>query len=360
MNSAPPNSEPKVVDLRSDTVTRPSAAMREAMAGAEVGDDVYGEDPTVNRLQERVAELLGKEAGLFVPSGVMANQLALAVHTQPGDEVIVEETSHIFNYESGAAGLLSGVQLRPLEGERGRLSAEQVAAAVRPEADVAPRSRLVCVENTANKAGGVIYRLDRLQSIAADARDHDLKLHLDGARLWNAAEATNASLADLAAPFDTAWVALSKGLGAPVGSVLCGPQETIIRARRRRKAFGGGMRQAGVLAAAGLHAIEHHRAALADDHARATRLAQALADLPPFEIEPQAVDTNIVIFETTGTDDTPDAAAVVERLEAEDVLMTVFGPRTVRATTHRDVSGADLARTVAVLQKYFSAEHTAS
>ena len=346
---------PQSVDLRSDTVTRPTDAMRQAMASAEVGDDVYGEDPTVNRLQARVAELLGKDAGLFVPSGVMANQLALAVHTRPGDEVIVEASSHIFNYESGAPALLSGVQLRPVEGERGRLSAEHVAAAVRPEADVAPRTRLVCAENTANKAGGVVYRLERLQSLAEAARSHGLRLHLDGARLWNAAEATGTALADFAAPFDTAWVALSKGLGAPVGSILCGPADLIAEARRLRKAFGGGMRQAGVLAAAGLHAIDHHRDGLARDHANAKRLAEALTDLTAFEIDPQTVETNIVIFETRGAD----AASVVEMLESEGVLMTVFGPRTVRATMHRDVSDDGIERTLAVLQKHFGAEQAA-
>jgi threonine aldolase len=324
--------------------------MRRAMAEAEVGDDVYGEDPTVNRLQERVADLLGKDAGLFTPSGVMANQIALAVHTRPGDEVIVEASSHLFNYESGAPALLSGVQLRPLEGERGRLSAEHVRAAVRPGGAVFPRTRLVCVENTANKAGGVVYRMDRLQSVAAAAREHDLCLHLDGARLWNAAEATGTALTDLAAPFDTAWVALSKGLGAPVGSVLCGPADLIVEARRLRKAFGGGMRQAGVLAAAGLYAIDHHRDGLARDHANAKRLAETLAPLPAFEIDPEAVETNIVIFETNGDDA---AAAVVETLDAEGVLMTVFGPRRVRATLHRDVTDAGLDRAEAVLRAHF-------
>ncbi|PSR00671.1 MAG: low specificity L-threonine aldolase [Bacteroidetes bacterium QS_9_68_14] len=342
------------VDLRSDTVTRPSAAMREAMATAEVGDDVYGEDPTVNRLQERVAGLLGMGAGLFVPSGVMANQLALAVHAAPGDEVIVEETSHIYNYESGAPALLSGLQLRPLAGDRGRLSPGQVAAAVRPVADVAPRTRLVCAENTANKAGGVAWSPERLEAVAEAARSRGLAAHLDGARLWNAAETTDTAPATLAAPFDTAWVALSKGLGAPVGSVLCGPSDTITQARRRRKAFGGGMRQAGVLAAAGLHAVEHHRAGLSEDHAQAGRLARTLAELPPFEIDPQAVDTNIVIFEVAGGGHAPsDAASVVETLEEDGVLMTVFGPRTVRATTHRDVSEADLDHAVTVLEEHF-------
>jgi threonine aldolase len=352
MNPEPetPNSQPQICDLRSDTVTRPSEGMREAMATAEVGDDVYGEDPTVNRLQERVAGLLDKDAGLFVPSGVMANQLALAACTRPGDEVIVEQSSHIFNYESGAPALLSGVQLHPLDGDRGRLGPEQVAAAARPPADVMPRTRLVCAENTANKAGGVVYRLEWLQSLARAARKADLRLHLDGARLWNAAEATGTPLADFAAPFDTAWVALSKGLGAPVGSVLCGPADTVAEARRLRKAFGGGMRQAGVLAAAGLYAIEHHRAGLGRDHARARRLAEVLAELPAFEIDPEAVETNIVIFETTGADD---AASVVDTLDGEGVRMTVFGPRTVRAALHRDVSEAGFERAVSVLREHF-------
>lgn len=318
------------------------------MYEAEVGDDVYGEDPTVNRLQERVAALLGKEAALFVPSGTMANQICLHVLTDPSDEVIVERGSHVFNYESGAAGLLSGVQLHPLDGERGRLSASQVEAAIRPDAEVHPHSRVVSVENTANKAGGVVYSLDRIESIADVVQSHDLHLHLDGARLWNAATALDVEERTLAAPADLAWVALSKGLGAPVGSVVAGPTPLINDARRTRKQFGGGMRQAGILAAAGLYAIEHHRPHLASDHEKAQRLAEGLADCPSFSIDPADVDTNIIIFEV------PDGAAsdIAEDLQGEGVLLTPFGPSTLRATTHRDVSMGDIDDALGILQAY--------
>jgi threonine aldolase len=340
-----------MIDLRSDTVTRPSEGMRRAMYEAEVGDDVYGEDPTVNRLQERVADRLGTEAALFVPSGTMANQICLHVLTDPGDEVILERGAHVFNYESGAAGILSGLQLHPIDGENGLLSAEQVEAAVRPDAVVAPRTRVVSVENTANKAGGVVYPLDRIEAIAETARRHDLHLHLDGARLWNAAVAHDVPERAYAAPFDLTWVALSKGLGAPAGSVIAGPEPLIDDARRARKQFGGGMRQAGILAAAGLYALEHHRPSLADDHKKAQTLAETLADLPAFDLDVDAVETNIVIFEVLdGT-----AADVVETLEADDVLLTPFGPRTVRATTHRDVSMAEVETAADRLRTRFSA-----
>lgn len=339
-----------MIDLRSDTITRPSDGMRRAMYEAEVGDDVYGEDPTVNRLQERVADLLDTEAALFVPSGTMANQVCLYVLTEPGDEVIVERGSHVFNYETGAAGVLSGVQLNPLDGEHGRLQPEQVEAAVRPEADVLPRTGLVSIENTANKAGGVVYPLDRIQAIADVARRHDLHLHLDGARLWNAAVAHEVDEADFAAPFDLSWVALSKGLGAPAGSVIAGSSDRISAARRVRKRFGGGMRQAGILAAAGLYALDHHRPHLSEDHAKAQRLARGLAEISVFSLDPAAVETNIVIFDVQ---DRP-AAEVVETLEAHEVLLTPFGPSTIRATTHRDVSMDDIEDALAIVREQFA------
>ena len=339
-----------MIDLRSDTVTRPSQGMRQAMHEAEVGDDVYGEDPTVNRLQERVAAVLGKEAALFVPSGTMANQICLHVLTDPGDEVLLERGSHVFNYESGAAGLLSGIQLHPLDGDRGRLSPSQVDAAVRPAADVLPRTRVVSVENTANKAGGVVYSPDWIQSIAEVARAHDLHLHLDGARLWNAAAALEVEEQALAAPADLVWVALSKGLGAPVGSVIAGPSPLIDTARRTRKQFGGGMRQAGILAAAGLYAIEHHRPALDRDHEKAHRLAEGIAACPQFSVDPAEVDTNIVIFE--GPADR--AANIVEDLQEDGVLLTPFGPSTIRATTHRDVSMDETEEALSIIQAYYS------
>ena len=248
-----------MIDLRSDTVTVPSPAMRQAMFEAEVGDDVFGEDPTVVRLEARVAELLGKEAALFVPTGVMGNQIALHVHTRPGDEVLLAERSHIYHYESGAPAALSGVQLRPLGDARGTVTADDVVAGTRGGYDWEPRTRLLCLENTVNKAGGLVYPQDVAEEACAEAHARGLATHLDGARLWNAAVASGRLEAELAAPFDTVNVCLSKGLGAPVGSVLAGPADLMRRARRVRKMLGGGMRQVGILAAAGLHALQHHR-----------------------------------------------------------------------------------------------------
>ena len=338
-----------MIDLRSDTVTRPSEGMRQAMYDADVGDDVYGEDPSVNRLQERIADRLGTEAALFVPSGTMANQICLHVLAAPGDEVILERGAHIFNYETGAAGLLSGLQLHPVTGENGLLKPQQIEAAVRPEADVAPHTSVVSVENTANKAGGVVYPLDRIQEIASTARSHDLKLHLDGARLWNASEAHDVPEKTYAEPFDLTWVALSKGLGAPVGSVIAGPAPLIRQARRTRKQFGGGMRQAGILAAAGLYALDHHRPTIAEDHRKARRLAEALDAAPAFEVDLDTVQTNIIIFHAKDRT----AASVVDDLKAEGVLLTPFGPSTLRATTHRDVSMDDIETAAAVIRDQF-------
>jgi len=338
-----------MIDLRSDTVTRPSDGMRTAMSEAEVGDDVYGEDPTVNRLEARVADLLDTETALFVPSGTMANQICLHVLTEPGDEVILERGAHIFNYETGAAGVLSGIQLHPVAGTNGLLQPEQIDSALRPDADVSPRTRVVSVENTANRAGGIVYPLDHVQDIASVARRHDLRLHLDGARLWNAAAARDIPESKFAEPFDLTWVALSKGLGAPVGSVVAGPTPLIDEARRARKRFGGGMRQAGILAAAGLYALEHHRSQLSFDHDKAQYLAEGLSDLAAFRIHPERVETNIMIFETVH--DT--ASSVVETLREEGVLLTPFGPNTVRATTHRDVSMADTKQALRTIHDLF-------
>jgi threonine aldolase len=338
------------VDLRSDTVTRPSPEMREVIAAAEVGDDVFGEDPTVKRLEARVAELLGKEAAVFVPSGVMGNQIAIMVHTRPGDEVILAERSHIFHYESGAPALLSGVQLRPIEHARGLITPEQVEAAIRPEFDWEPRSRLVCLENTVNKAGGAVFPPRQAEAVAETARSRGLRVHLDGARLWNAAVAVGKAESELAAPFDTVSVALSKGLGAPVGSVLAGSREDMRLARRHRKLLGGGMRQVGILAAAGLYAVEHHRQGLTDDHRRARVLAAAMASSPAFSLDAESVETNIVIAETRGIS----AADAVAALRALGIYMIEFGPTTVRATTHRDVSDSDLDRAVKAIASAFS------
>ena len=339
-----------MIDLRSDTVTRPSQAMRQAMAEADVGDDVYGEDPTVNQLQDEIAALLGTEAALFVPSGTMANQIALHVLTDPGDEVILDATSHIYNYETGAAGMLSGIQLHPVPTPDGLLTPEAVKAAIRPDGAVFARSRVVTLENTANKAGGRVYPIERIHAITEAARTHGLHTLLDGARLWNAAAASGVDLAEYAAPFDLVWVALSKGLGAPVGSVLAGQAEHIAAARRVRKRLGGGMRQAGILAAAGCYALAHHREQLTTDHAHAQRLAHALHELPAFEIDPSTVETNIVIFDTV---DAP-AETVADTLSDKGIGLTPFGPHTLRATTHRDVSSRDIDNVIDTLYTLYS------
>ncbi len=338
-----------MIDLRSDTVTRPTEAMRRTMYEAEVGDDVFGEDPTVRRLQQTVAAMLGKEAALFVPSGVMGNQLALKVHTQPGDEVLLEESSHIFNYESGAPGFLSGVVTRTLRGANGVLTGQQVAEAVRPGYYWLARTRLVCLENTLNQAGGIVYPLEHLRAVTDVAREHGLGSHLDGARLWNATAATGIPEQDYAEPFDTVSVCLSKGLGAPVGSVLAGTKDLITEAHRYRKMWGGGMRQVGILAAAGLHALEHHRSRLAEDHAKARRLAEGIAELPGFSLDLDRVQTNIVIFDV----DHGDALRTLGELKAEGVLMVPFGPATIRATTHLDVSRTDIDKTLAVMHRLY-------
>ena len=327
------------IDLRSDTVTRPTAAMMEAIMAAEVGDDVFGEDPTVRRLEARVAAMLGKEAAVYVPSGTMSNQIGLRVHTRPGDEVILESDAHIRHYEGGAAAGLSGLQLYPLEGQRGIMSAEQVSKAVRPGNDWDPRSRLVCLENTHNRAGGTVYPLAVIQEIALVAREHGLSMHLDGARLWNASVATGTSEADFAACFDTISVCLSKGLGAPVGSLLVGTEEVILRARRERKVFGGGMRQVGLIAAAALHALEHHRDDLKKDHTRAQTLAEGLSCFKAVRLDPSEVETNIVMFDVV---DGRSATDVLADLATVGILMVPFGPTRIRATTHRDLTSEDI------------------
>ena len=330
------------VDLRSDTVTKPTPAMRRAMAEAEVGDDVFGEDPTVRRLEERVAAMLGTEAALFVPSGVMGNQIAIRVHTRSGDEVVVAERSHIYHYEGAAPAALWGVGLRPVGDRSGVLTAADVEGVVQGANDWEARTRLVCLENTVNKAGGVAVPVAAVAPVAEAARRHGLAIHLDGARLWNAAVALGEAPADLAAPFDTVNVCLSKGLGAPVGSALAGTADVIREARRARKLLGGGMRQSGVLAAAALVALDDFEAddhaLVRADHARARRLADAVEAAGLALVRPP--DTNIVLFETPEP-----AAEAVAALEAAGVRTVPFGPNAVRATLHRDVddAGVELA-----------------
>jgi threonine aldolase len=339
---------PKVIDLRSDTVTKPTPAMRRAMAQADVGDDVFGEDPTVNRLQERAAELFGREAALFVPSGTMGNQIAIKVHTQPGDEVILEEASHIFNSEMAMMAAFSGVIPRPIPSERGWLRWEQIESAIRPNVYYYAQTRLICLENTHNFKGGSIYPLEWAREIIEKAHERGLKVHLDGARIFNAAVATGRSVKELTEGFDSVMFCLSKGLGAPVGSMLVGSAEFMKEARRVRKMLGGGMRQVGILAAAGLYALEHHIERLAEDHENAQILAQALREIPEVRLEP--VETNIIIFELTKTP----AEKLITELKKRNILALAIGPRRVRLVTHLDVSCADVLRAACALQEILS------
>ena len=324
------------IDLRSDTVTRPSAAMRQAMANADVGDDVFGEDPTVNRLQERVAELLGKEAALYVPSGSMGNQTCIKVHTQPGDEVICEKGAHVFNYETGGIAFLSGAQVHAIEGSHGAFTVDQIKRAVRPNVYYMPKTRLICLENTHNRAGGTIYPIDLIREISAYARGQNIRLHLDGARLWNACAATGIAPGEYASYFDSVSVCLSKGLGAPVGSVIAGTRAFVDEARHVRKIFGGGMRQAGILAAAGLYALEHNVTRLGEDHEKASVLARELVHVKGFEIDLESVQTNIIIIGAEKTGKTPEA--MLSALRAKGVLLTLGNYMGLRAVTHLDVS----------------------
>jgi threonine aldolase len=339
----PPPSPP--IDLRSDTVTRPTAAMRRAMAEAEVGDDVYGEDPTVARLEAHIAELLGCEAALFVPSGSMANQIAIAVHTRPGDELLVGLGAHSYLYEAGATPVLTGTQMHVLPGD-GRFTADAVRAAFKPDNHLQAPTRLVMVENTHNIGGGLVWDPAEVGQVQEAARALGLALHLDGARIWNAAAATGQSERALAAGFDTVSVCLSKGLGAPIGSLLAGRRDLVHRGHRLRKMFGGAMRQVGILAAAGLHALEHHRARLVEDHLTAALLADGLAAVPGLVVDRARVMTNIVFAELGPG--TGDAAALAARLRERGVLVGALGSR-IRLVTHLDVDRAACQRAVEII-----------
>lgn len=323
------------IDLRSDTVTRPTPAMRQAMAGAEVGDDVFGDDPTVIALEASTAALLGKEAALFVPSGTMGNEIALRVHARPGQEVIVEEHCHILNAEGGGPAALSGVQLRPLPSDGGRIELDRLMAALVLDDDPHHAvTGLVCFENTHNRLGGRVVDPGAIGELAARAHEHGIPVHLDGARLWNAAAALGQAPAALAAAVDSVMVCFSKGLGAPVGSALAGSREFIHRARRVRKQFGGGLRQAGILAEACRHAIEHHLPRLADDHHRARRLADLVEAPAGTRILGGRPETNIVIWQLpAGCDE----VAIRRELAGEGILLTDFGPGLLRAVTHLDI-----------------------
>lgn len=333
------------IDLRSDTFTRPTHAMRQAMMAAEVGDDVWGEDPTVNALEARAAALSGKEAAIFVVSGTMANGLAIRVHTEPGDEVLMHALSHPFHHESGAPAALFGVTIRPLPGPGGAIDPEALRAAIHPEVRHMSRPALVEIENTHNAGGGTVLDSAHVQRICGIAHDAGLRVHMDGARVFHAVVASGVPLDRIAAPVDTLSFCLSKGLGAPVGSLLCGPAVCIERARRFRHMMGGGWRQAGILAAAGLYALEHHVARLADDHRRAARIGQAIAASRVARLL-SPVATNIVLFapkDGLGVDD------LVARLAGHGVLVAATGPDVVRIVTHLDVSEADAERVCAVI-----------
>lgn len=336
------------IDLRSDTVTRPTAAMRAAMAAAEVGDDQYGEDPSTNRLQARVAELLGKAAAVWLPTGTMANQVALRTLTRPGDEVIASRESHAAWHELGGAAANAGVQMHEI-GARGVFSAEELRAAVKPRGlPVFPTSTLVQVENTHNRAGGVVVPQPEVQRICEAARELGLASFLDGARLWNASIASGLALDALATPFDLVAVAFSKGLGAPGGSMLVGPAELIAAADRHRRRMGGAMRQNGIFSAAALHALDHHLARLADDHTNARVFAERLARAAPVQLDLGSVQTNIVVFHLPPAL-TLDAPTLATRARERGVLINAFGVRTARAVTHLDVDRAQCERAAEVL-----------
>ena len=340
---------PELVDLRSDTVTKPSPGMRQAMAEAEVGDDVFHEDPTINRLEAMVAAMYGKEAALYVASGTMANQIAIRAQTHHGDEIIMERTSHPFNSEAGALAALAGVQVNLIDGQHGIMDVEQISPVVRtPNVHHAPTA-LICLENTHNRGGGSVWPLANVRAIHEFARSVGVPMHLDGARLLNACVATGLAPKDYAQYFDSCTLCLSKGLGAPVGSLVIGSEAFISKAHRFRKQFGGGMRQAGILAAAGIYALEHNIERLAEDHLNAKRLARRIADIDGLDIDVNAVATNILYFHVRRPGLT--VPTLLERLRTAGVLMLGTGPDSIRAVTHLDVSKEGIERAIAALRQ---------
>ena len=334
-----------MIDLRSDTFTKPSPGMLEAMCSAEVGDDVFGEDPTVNSLEALGAALFGMEAALYCPSGTMTNQIAIKCHTQPGDEVVCDEVSHVYIYEGGGIAFNSGAQVKPIKGERGRITADQVLQAVNPDDVHKPRTALVSLENTANRGGGSCYLFTDIQSIKEVCLINNMKLHLDGARLFNALVNSGETPKQYGEIFDTISICLSKGLGAPVGSLLLGKKDLIYKARRLRKIFGGGMRQAGFIAAAGIYALEHNIERLAIDHFHAKELAEALLK-KDFVGKMMPVETNILIFEVTGKFT---ARSLAEQLKAYDILVIAISPTQVRMVLHLDITEEMVRKTIDVI-----------
>jgi len=338
----------KKIDLRSDTVTKPSEAMRKAMYNAEVGDDVFKEDPTVNELERYAADLLGKESALFVSSGVMGNQICLNVLTDPGDEVLCEKDAHIFHYESGSPAALSGIQLYPVQGERGVFTPEQIEPLIRPEsAYYMPRTKVIEIENTHNRAGGTINPIENIESLYKLAKKHNLSLHLDGARIWNASAATNIPVSKYASYFDSVSCCLSKGLGAPIGSIIAGSKDFIKKAIRVRKAWGGGMRQVGIIAAAGLFALKHNRNRLNEDHEKAKILASALNNMPNVEVDIGSVQTNIVMFKIK----TISVENVLVKCKEQGLLLIPGSINTIRAVTHLDVSFDEINEAIEILKR---------
>lgn len=335
----------KLIDLRSDTVTKPSKAMREAIAAAEVGDDVWGDDPTINKLQDMCKELSGKPAALFVTSGCMANQLAVKCHTNPAEEIIAEWDSHIVKYEIAGPAFISGVQVMPLKGVRGVLKPDDVKEHIRPDWYHYPKTSLVCIENTHNRAGGTIYPLDDIKSVNNVCKENKLKLHLDGARIFNAVVETGVSVKEYAAEVDSISFCFSKGLGAPVGSILCGDEEFITKAHKFRKILGGGMRQAGILAAAAIYALENNIQRLKDDHKNAKYFAGEIAKLPYIDLDINSVQTNIVVYRTT-----TDANALREALELKGLLVTNEGSERMRAVFHLDVSREQTEKAIEIFK----------
>tara|TARA_R110001599_G_scaffold1889_1_gene9528 strand:- start:69262 stop:70281 length:1020 start_codon:yes stop_codon:yes gene_type:complete len=338
-----------MIDLRSDTVTKPTPEMLKFMMEAEVGDDVFAEDPTVKAFEEKVSTRFGMETGLFVPSGTMSNQLGVKVLTDPGDEILIDHKGHIFNYETGGASFLSGVQIHPIQGEKGKLSITDIKDSVRGGFDWEPKTSVLCLENTTNKGGGVCYTKKELEHLKAFADENNLSVHLDGARIWNAMIATGTEASFFGEIADTISVCFSKGLGAPVGSMLLASKENIAKARRFRKMWGGGMRQVGLLAAAADFALENNFSTLQKDHEKAKMLATVIGTCKDLSIDPDSVETNIVIFDVNNGS----AADALAKLEKKGVRMVPFGPNTVRATFHYQIGINDLEKVKSIMKELF-------